>query len=427
MILLGVIYSVNLILEMIWVGKLGAASIAGVGVGGFIVVLVVTVKSGLSLGERAMVARFIGAGDVDTANRIAGQALVISVGYGVIVAAIGILFTEPIFSLYGLEADAIAEGVVYLRIVLAGWVTEAFWITSFSVMQASGDSVTPLKIAVVIRVVNAIICPFLVLGWWVFPRLGVSGAAITYIIATGLGMFISLWVLFTGRTRLRLTLRDCHPDFEIIWRILKIGIPASVMGLGKAFGDLVLTWFMIPFGTLALAAHNLIFRIETFMNTPSKGLGTGAGVLVGQNLGAGQPGRAARSGWVAMGLVGGFIIVCSVILLLRAENIIGIFNVDPDLVNLGAVFLRIAIAGYLGMTIIYVMQNCISGAGDTLAPMLITLATLWVVQLPLAFLMSRFTDMDVYGVRWAIVISYIVGGIVYIMYFWRGRWKRKNV
>lgn len=427
MILLGVLYSVNLILEMIWVGKLGAASIAGVGVGGFIVMLVIMVKSGLGAGERAMVARFIGAGDVAMANRIAGQALVIGAAYGVIVAAIGILFTEPIFSLYGLEADAIAEGVVYLRIVLAGWVTEAFWITSFSIMQASGDSLTPLKIAVVIRVVNAIICPFLVLGWWVFPRLGVSGAAITYIIATGLGMFLCLWVLFTGRTRLRLTLGDCRPDFEIIWRILKIGIPASVMGLGKAFSDLVLTWFMIPFGTLALAAHNLSFRIETFINTPGMGLGTGAGVLVGQNLGAGQPGRAARSGWTAMGLVGVFIIVCSVILLLWAENIIGIFNVEPDLVNLGAIFLRIAIAGYLGMAIIYVMQNCISGAGDTLPPMIITLATLWVVRLPLAFFMSRFTDMDVYGVRWAIVIGYIMGGIVYIMYFWLGRWKRKKV
>jgi putative MATE family efflux protein len=425
-VLLGALYSVNLILEMIWVGELGAASIAGVGVAGSIVVLVVMAMSGLSAGERAMVARFIGAGDVAMANRIVGQSLVISVAFGAFVAAIGIWFTGPIFSLYGLEADAVAEGVVYLRIVLSGWVTEAFWITSFSVMQASGDSVTPLKIAVAIRIVNAIICPFLVLGWWMFPRLGVAGAAITYIIATGLGMLICLWVLFTGRTRLRLTLSDCRPDFEIVRRILKIGIPASVMGLGKSFSDLVLTWLMIPFGTLALAAHNLVFRIETFMNTPGMGLGTGAGVLVGQNLGAGQPGRAARSGWLATGLVGVFIIVCSVVLLVWPESIIGIFN-EPDLVNIGAVFLRIAVAGYLGMAIIYVMQNCISGAGDTLPPMLITLATLWVVRLPLAYFMSRFTGMDVYGVRWSIVIGYVVGGIAYMLYFWRGRWKHKKV
>ena len=90
-----------------------------------------------------MVARSIGAGDLAAANHIAGQALVISAAYGVLITVIGILFSEPISGLFGLEADAVAEGVVYLHIVLAGWITEAFWITSFSVMQASGDSVTP--------------------------------------------------------------------------------------------------------------------------------------------------------------------------------------------------------------------------------------------------------------------------------------------
>jgi putative MATE family efflux protein len=426
-IILGALWAVNLILELVWVGKLGAASIAGVGVAGFVVSLVVTMKSSLSFGERAMVARFIGAGDVVAANRIVGQAFVISAVYGAIVMAIGILFTKPIFHLFNLEADAVAEGVVYLRIVLIGWITESFWITSFSVMQASGDSVTPLKIAIIIRSVNAAICPFLVLGWWVFPRLGVSGAAIAYIITTGLGMLICIWVLFTGRTRLRLTLRDLCPDLKTIWRILKIGIPSSVMGLGKAFGDLVLTWLMIPFGTLALAAHNSIFRIESFINTPGMGFGTGGGVLVGQNLGAGQQRQAARSGWLAMGLTLGFMVICSVVLLLWSDNIIGIFNADSDLVEVGSGFLKIAVTGYLGMSILNVLQNCISSSGDTLPPMIITLATLWVVQLPIAFLLSRFTGMGVYGVRWAIVAGYMVGAIAYIIYFWQGRWKHKKV
>ena len=426
-IILGALWSVNQILEMIWLGKLGASSIAGVGVGGFVIALVMTVKSGLSVGEKAMVARCIGAGDDATANHIASQALVISAAYGAIVAIIGILFTKPIFNLFSLEANATAEGVVYLRIVLAGWWTEAFWITSFSVMQASGDTVTPMKIAVFIRFVNAAICPFLVLGWWIFPKLGVRGAAITYILTTGLGMSTCLWALFTGQTRLRLTLRELRPDFKIIWRILKIGIPASVTGLGKAFGDLVLTWFMIPFGTMALAAHSLISRVESFINTPNMGLGGGAGVLVGQNLGAGQQKQASRSGWMATGLAVSFMIVCSVVLLVWSEKIIGIFNNEPDLVKLGGIFLRIAILGYLGMSIVYVMQNCISGSGDTMSPMLISLATLWVVQLPLAYLLSRFTDLVLYGVRWAIVAGFVVGAIAYITYFWQGKWKRKKV
>jgi Na+-driven multidrug efflux pump len=183
---LGALYSANLILEMIWVGRLGAASIAGVGISGFILMLVVATKTGLGAGDRALVARYIGAGDFAAANHIAGQAFVISAVYGAAVVVIGVLFTGPILGLFGLEPDTVAEGAAYLRIILLGWTTEAFWMTSFSVMQASGDSITPMKVAIFIRVVNAALCPFLVLGWWIF--LGWCQWCCLTIIITGLGM-----------------------------------------------------------------------------------------------------------------------------------------------------------------------------------------------------------------------------------------------
>jgi putative MATE family efflux protein len=425
--ILGALWSVNQILEMIWLGKLGAASIAGVGVGGFVVALVMTIKSGLSMGERAMVARYIGAGEDATANHIASQSLIIAAVYGAVIALIGILFTGPIFDLFNLEADAVQEGVAYLRIVLAWWWTEAFWITSFSLMQASGDTVTPMKVAIFIRFVNAVTCPILVLGWWIFPSLGVRGAAITYILTTGLGMSICLWILFSGQTRLHLKWKDFRPDLKVMWRILKIGVPSSVTGLGKAFGDLVLTWFLIPFGTAALAGHSLIARLEMFINTPNMALGGGASVLVGQNLGAGQPKEASRSGWVAMGMAAGVMIVFAAALLLLAERVIGLFGSDPELIRVGSMFLRIAVTGYIGMSIVYLMQNCISGSGDTVPPMIISLVMLWVVQLPLAYVLSRYTGLGVYGVRWAIVAGFIVGAAAYLAYFWRGRWARKKV
>jgi putative MATE family efflux protein len=427
MIVLGLAYTINLILELIWIGKLGPASIAAVGIGGFVVVLVIGIKSGLSVGERAMVSRLIGSGDSAGANHIVGQAFLLSIAYAAVVALAVNLLAQPLLTLFGLESAAVTEGVTYLRIILSAWVTEAIWITSFSAMQASGDTLTPMKVAIVIRVVNAAICPFLILGLWVFPRMGVTGAAITYIIAVGLGMSISLWVLFTGRTRLHLHMKDLYPDFKIIGRILRIGIPASAMSLGKSFCDLVITGFIVPFGTLALAAHNSIYRIESFINTPGLGFGGAGSVLIGQNLGAGQPGKAVRSGWLAAALAAGFMIICCVVLLVWAENIISLFNTDPDLVKLGGTFLRIAVIGYLGMSMVSIMQNCISGSGDTLPPMLITLSMLWVVQIPLALVLSRYTDLGVFGVRWAVAISFIVGAIALTSYFWSGRWKRKKV
>ncbi|HSW57609.1 MAG TPA: MATE family efflux transporter [Dehalococcoidales bacterium] len=426
-IVLGVLYSVNLILEMIWVGRLGSAAIAGVGISGFIVFLVIAIKNGLGAGERALVARYVGGGDMVSARQVAGQAFVIATVYGLLVTAIGLLFAQPIFSLFNLAPEAVAEGVVYLKIIMAGWLTEAFWMTSFYVMQASGDTITPMKIAIIIRVVNAVLCPFLVLGWWVFPSLGVSGAAITYIIATGLGMLLCLGAFFYGKTRIKLTLSDFYPNTAIIRRILRIGLPASISGLSKAFGDLIVTSLMIPFGTLALAAHNLLSRIELFINTPVLGFGTGASVLVGQNLGARQPAQAAKSGWSAAGLISAFMITCAVIILIWAEKIIGLFNVEPDLVTTGSTFLRIAVTGYLGMCFGNILQQCITGSGDTLPPMIISMTMLWVVQLPLAFLFTRYTDLGAIGIRWAIVISFVAGAIAYTAYFRGGRWQRKRV
>jgi len=426
-IVLGVLYAANLILEMIWVGKLGAPSIAGVGVAGFIVLLVVSFKTGLSIGERAMVARFIGQGDLASANRVAGQAFLVSSFYGIIVFFIGAFLAGPIFSLFNLQTEAVHEGTAYLRLIMMGWLTEAFWMTAFGLMQASGDTISPMKAAIVLRIINALLCPFLVLGWWIFPRLGVQGAAITYISATGVGMVITLWMLFTGRTRLKLSMKDFSLDPKMIWRMLKIGLPSGIAAIGKSFADLVLTWIMIPFGTAPLAVHNVLSRIEMFVNTPGMGLGTAAGVLVGQNLGAKQPQRAARSGWLATAMVSGIMLFFAIAIFIWARQIIGIFNTDPQMVETGANFLKIAAVGYIAMGLINILSSNISGAGDTLPPMIISLGMLWAIMIPLAVVLSRYTSLEMYGVRWSIVISFVVGAVAYLIYFLSGRWKRKKV
>jgi putative MATE family efflux protein len=424
---LGILYAANLILEMVWVGRLGASAIAGVGVAGFIVLLVVSFKTGLSIGERAMVARFIGQGDMASANRVAGQAFLVSALYGIIVFFVGAFLAGRIFSLFNLQAEVLREGTAYLRLIMMGWLTEAFWMTAFGLMQASGDVISPMKAAIVLRVINALLCPFMVLGLWIFPPLGVRGAAITYVSATGVGMVICLWMLFSGRTRLKLSLKDFFPDPKLIWRMLKIGLPGGISAIGSSFADLVLTSIMIPFGTAPLAAHNVLSRVEMFINTPGMGLGTAAGVLVGQNLGAKQPQRAVRSGWLAAAILSGFMLCCTAAVFIWARQIIGIFNTDPQMVAVGADFLRIASAGYLAAGLNNILSSNISGAGDTLPPMLISLGRLWLIMIPLAFLLTRYTSLGAYSIRWAIVISLAVGAAVYVVYFLKGRWMRKKV
>lgn len=414
-------------IDMIWVGKLGAPSVAGVGIAGMAVMVVNPLMMGLFTGLRAMVARFVGAGDIEGANHVAQQAFVIGIASSVFIAAIGIFLAEQILIMFGVSPDVVAEGAPYMRIQLAGAVTMSLATITQSVMQASGDTVNPMRIAVFFRLFHVAFCPFLVFGWLVFPQLGVSGAALANVISQSIGGALGLWFLFSGRTRLRLTLSNFRLDRNIIWRLVKIGIPASVTGMQRTLPDLVLVWFIAPFGTLAVAAHSIVQRIDWFVRTPAGSLGMAAGVLAGQNLGAGKPERAERGGWLAVGLFTCGMVILSLVIWFWAEYIVYIFNTDIGLVEIAATFMRVQIAGYMFFGLVVGLSMCLDGIGDTVITMVVTLSTMWIVQMPLAYFLPRITNLAVYGVRWAIVIALVTRGTLYMLYFRTGRWKRKKI
>jgi putative MATE family efflux protein len=343
-------------------------------------------------------------------------------------ALIGIFLAKPILVLLGLEADVVGEGAAYMRIQLVGSIFMSLQMMSQSIMQASRDTITPMKISIGSRLFHIALCPFLIFGWWIFPRLGVSGAAVTSIIADGMvGAGFGLWVLLTGRTRLKLTFRNFRFDGNMIWRIVRIGIPSMINGSERNMAQLLVTWFVVPFGTFAVAAHSLIQRIDQFMHLPAQGFGQASGVLAGQNLGAKQPKRAEKTGWMAASLLTGMMVISSLIVWFWGENIVRLFNSEPGLVEIASTFLRIEIISYMVFGLVHTLMNCLNGVGDTLPPMLVTLLTMWAIQVPLAYFLPRLTDLGVYGIRWGIVSAQVMRAVFYAMYFKIGRWKRKQV
>lgn len=415
------------VIDTIWIGHLGAAAIAGVGISQLAVQMINATMMGLGIGMRAMIARFVGAGDHEGANHVAKQAFVLSLIFALTVATIGIFLAENILLAFGVEADVVTEGAAYMRIMFVGSLIMSSRTVSESIMQASGDSRTPMKIALFYRAFHIVLCPFLIFGWVFFPRLGVSGAAVTNILSQSIGLSIGLWVLFSGRTRLRLTLQNFRIDPGIIWRTVRIALPSSVSSMGRPFAQIVLMWIIVPFGTLAVAAHTIVQRVEVFLLMPGMAIGISAGVLAGQNLGAGHPERAEKSGWLAVGFAEAFIIICGTAFLIWSESIIGIFSPDPGIIEIGGKFLRIAVAGFSVMGIVIVLMQCISGTGDTFPPMLITTLGMWGVEVPLAFLLPNVGNLGVFGVRWASVAGMVARAIAYTIYFKAGRWKRKQV
>jgi len=185
MVVMESLYVVSQIVDLIWVGRLGSAAIAGVGIANIVLMMVMSMTMGLIVGARAMIARYIGALDIAGANHVAAQAIILSTTWGLLVTVIGLLLAEPVLSRFGLEAEVVTQGVAYMRIMFAGWVAMEVLIMCLYSMQAAGDAITPMKIEFLLRVIHVSICPFLVLGWWIFPRMGVSGSEQRYLPVPG--------------------------------------------------------------------------------------------------------------------------------------------------------------------------------------------------------------------------------------------------
>ncbi len=415
-------------IDAIWIGRLGSAPMAGVMMSGTIVSLINSLIFGLFTGLQAVIARSVGAGDDVQANHASQQAFVVGAALSLFLALIGMFFAESILSLWKLEPDVVAAGATYLRIELIGTFTMSFAALAQRIMQASGDARTPMKISLGTRVFNIILSPLLIFGWWgIFPAMGVRGAALAGVISQGIFAAVALWIVFSGHTRLRLTMRRFGFDSSMIWRIVKIGIPASLGGIHMNVGSIVFMWFIAPFGTLAIAGHMLVSRIDMLILMPAMGLGAAAGILAAQNLGALQPHRAEKTAWIAVGLFTGVMFIFTIAILIWANSIATIFNAEPDLVDMAGKFLKIQTVSYMFNGLMIVMMSIMNSVGDTLIAFIIDLVTMWGIRVPLAVVLPKIAGLGVYGIRWALVADTVSSAIIFIIYFRSGRWKHKKV
>ena len=247
------------------------------------------------------------------------------------------------------------------------------------------------------------------------------------VVAQSLGMAWNFYALFAGTSRLRLTLQGYYVDFPILARLVRIGAPASVTGAQRSIVHLLLGRVVVPFGTVALAAYGLTRNMEMFTAMGSMGLGRASGTLVGQNLGAGSEQRARKTVlWavVYITLVRGSM---GILLLAFPVLFVSIFNSEPQFMEVAVIWVRIQAVAGMVMGSSMVFQQSFNVAGDTLAPMVVTLVSMVGLELPLAFALSRWTSLGQYGIPVAITTAMVVRTILYFSYYYPGRWLRVKV
>jgi putative MATE family efflux protein len=423
MVLEMIMESVFAVADIFWVSKLGPDAVAAVGVTESLLTLVYATAIGLSMGGAAVVARRIGAKDRPGAARAAVQAILVGVGLAVLVGGAGAVFGPGLLATMGAAPAAVAVGAGYARLMLGGSVTIVLLFVINAVFRGAGDAAVAMRTLWLANGINIVLGPFLVFGWGPFPRLGVTGAAVATTIGRGIGVLYQLRALARGAGQLTVTRADLRLDPPVLATVLRIsrsGVVQSLIGMTSWIG---LVRILSAFGSAALAGYTIAVRIVIFALLPSWGLGNAAATLVGQNLGANQPGRAEQAVWRAALYNVIFLGTVGMVFVAFAEPLVRLFSSDPAVVGYGGRCLRIVSAGFAFYAYGMVVTQAFNGAGDTRTPTLINLICFWLGELPLSYLFSGPLGMGPTGVFFAIMLAFSAMALLAVPLFRRGRWR----
>jgi putative MATE family efflux protein len=369
----------------------------------------------------------VGAGQWDEAAESAGQSLLVALVFGTLAGVAGWFCAEPLCRLLGGQGEVVRLGAAYLKVSFLGSAAIFVLFVGSSVLQASGNTVIPMCAMVMSNLLNLALDPLFIFGWLGVPRLGVTGAAVATVIAEVAAVAVVLHALHSGRTPVRLTAAHWRLAPAVAWRVIRVGIPSSGQMLSRSLMSAVLMRIVAGCGMVAVAAYGIGSRLHMIVLMPAFTLGNAAATLVGQNLGAHKPERAARVAWLATGLDVVIMVVSAAVLVAFAPALIRVFDANAEVVREGTSYLRVTSFFYVTAAFSIVLGRALQGAGDTLAPMVATIVGLWGVQVPLAILLSRWVTPPTLGIWWSVGVALTVNGLMVTVWFRTGRWAHQQV
>jgi putative MATE family efflux protein len=299
---------------------------------------------------------------------------------------------------------------------------------SAAIMQGLGDTITPLIIMACTNAINIFLNYTLIFGMWGFPELGIQGAAIGSVVARAAGSLAIIAILISGRYRMILKLPDFRPYLSEFWSILRLGIPNSLQSILRNINVMLLYRILsiTELPTVAQASLGVGFLSEAMAFIPLIGLFTATGAMVGQNIGAEQPDRAEQAAWVALRTALVLMTIACIVFLTIPESIIRLFNDDPAVISSGSWYLRInAITQIFQAN--FILVGVLRGAGDSIRPLLTHITGQWIIRLPLAYLLAKYSGLEEWGVWIAMATSSAIECMIYFWLFRRGYWKHIRI
>ncbi len=411
------------------VGHLGAAALAAVGLSSQLVMLLTAFFSAAGVGGTVLIARSVGAGDTQEVESFAGQSLILALAMGLLTAIPCLFWGSEMLASLGGASDVVAAGRLYMLAVGTTMPLMALLFVGNAAIRGAGDTRTPMAIMAAVNLINAVVSWALVYGIGPLPALGVLGAGIGAATSSAVGGLLTGRALLRGRSAsgLWVSRRALRPNPARIGRLLRIGIPSGMEQGLMRLAQVVMASVVTYLGTAAYAGHQLGIQLLSLAFAPGFAFSVAATTLVGQELGRGDPPRASActmtASWLALG------VMCSggVMAYFLAEPLVRFFTSDPTVVPQGVLAVRGCAFIELPLAWYFVLSGALRGAGDTGYVLLAQALPIWLVRLPLSWLLGITAGLGLTGIWAAMILDMSVRALMLGLRFRSGAWQRIQV
>jgi len=419
--------SVFAIVDIFFVSKLGAETVAVVGITESVMTIVYALGIGIGTAATAIISRRIGEKDPVHASQAASQAIIVGLIISGILTIFSLLFYDDILLLMGVSEKTALEYGGYTLIIMSSNVVIMMLFINNAIFRSSGDAAISMKILMVANIINIILDPILIFGLGPIPAMGITGAAIATTTGRGIAVIYQFYMLFRAKHRIVLMVKYFKPNWKIILNLLKLASGATGQHLIATSSWIILVRIISLFGSQVVAGYTIAMRIMFFSLLPSFGVSNAAATLVGQSLGAEKPERAERSVWITGFVNIALLGVIGLILALIPSTFIRVFISDPEVIRHGAICLRIISYGFIVYGLGMVLVNALNGAGDTVTPTWINVFCYWILEIPLAYFLAVQLNLKETGVYLAILVAETAMTLSALFFFRKGNWKFRKV
>lgn len=413
--------SFNLV-DAIYVGKISAEAIAAVSLALPIMFFISAIGAGVGVGATSLIARYIGAKEVEKADNVAEHALLVGLVIGVIFTILGLVFGKRLLMLMG--ADSLLDiSWDYLSVIFLGSFFVMVFIIANSIFRGEGDTKTPMVYMIIATITNIVLDPIFIF----FLGMGVKGAAIATVISNMVGCVLMVNGFMNGRSSIKIRPRYFHFNFGILKNIFVIGIPSSLAQISMSLSAFVMMRIVSYFGAYAIAAFGIATRLDSIALLPSLGLMMALVPIIGQNVGAKKFERAEKSAYKAAIIAALFSGSVGLLFFFFPTMFVSIFNTNPEVIKYGVSYLRIVPLAFAFIGINICISGSFLGTGNALTSLFFTLLRVIILIIPLALLFAFVFDLGIIGVWLAYPISIVVSAISSLLWFRTGRWKRAHI